>query len=154
MDLSTTEIIIRMAVAIGLGSLLGLERSLAGKGAGIRTYAMVSIGSSLFAIVSQLVHAPLLATENPLSLAPAIISGIGFIGAGLVLFQAEEHRITGITTAAGLWVAAGAGMAAGYGLFTLGIIATVAAFLVFTIFWFFERAAVKFSYKSNNQKEE
>ena len=146
LTLTTTEIIIRIAIAVGLASLIGLERTLAGKTAGMRTYAMVAIGSTLFVIISQVIHTVDITFENPLVLAPAVISGIGFIGAGLVLFQAQEHRLTGLTTAAGLWVSAGVGMACGYGLFSLAIIATIAALIVFTFFWFIEKLLKKFSY--------
>src|SRR5689334_6520008 len=146
LTLTTIEIVTRIAVAVGLASLIGLERTLAGKTAGMRTYAMVAVGSSLFVIVSQIVHTPVIATDNPLALAPAVISGIGFIGAGLVFFQNQEHKLIGLTTAAGLWVSAGVGMASGYGLFDLAAIATVAALLVFTLFWFIESMLKKFSY--------
>ncbi len=151
MDLTTLDIIIRIAIAGGLSSIVGLERTLAGKTAGMRTYAMVSIGSCLFIIISQIVHTPNLANDNPLALATAVISGIGFIGAGLVLFQPVEHKLTGITTAAGLWVSAGIGMASGYGLFNLAIIATIAALIVFTIFWFLETLLKKFTYKEHKK---
>lgn len=152
--LATSDIIIRIAIAIGLSSIIGLERTLAGKTAGMRTYAMVSIGSCLFIIISQLIYPADPALENPLILAPAVISGIGFIGAGLVLFQNQEHRLTGITTAAGLWVSAGIGMACGFGLFTLAVISTIATLIVFTLFWFIESLLKKFSYNRGNSGEE
>jgi len=148
MELTTVDVLVRIFVAIFIGGILGLERSLAGKGAGIRTYAMVSLGSCIFSIISLVGGV----VGNPLYLGTAIITGIGFIGAGLVLFQTESHRITGITTAAGLWVSAGLGMTAGYGLFKLGVIATVAALVIFTIFWFVERGLQRFSYKVEDTK--
>jgi putative Mg2+ transporter-C (MgtC) family protein len=153
MEITTVEMITRVALALILGSILGLERNLAGKGGGMRTYAMVSLGSSAFVLISQLVRTPALVSENPLALAPAIISGIGFIGAGLVLFQAQMHKVTGLTTAAGLWVSAGVGMAIGYGLFNLAIITTVAALIVFTLFWFIEKTILKFSYRKDGNEE-
>src|SRR6185369_13372988 len=145
--LTTIDIIIRIAVSVGLASIIGLERTLAGKTAGMRTYAMVAIGSSLFVLISQIIKTPNLDLENPLALASAVISGIGFIGAGLIFFQTQEHKLVGLTTAAGLWVSAGVGMASGYGLFDLAIIATVAVLLVFTLLWFIESLFKKFSYK-------
>src|ERR1035437_1103250 len=120
--LTTIDLITRIAVAIGLGTAIGLERTLAGKTAGMRTYGMVSLGSSLFILISEIVlktfSNPVLA--NPLLVASSIITGIGFIGAGLIFFQ--SNKITGLTTAAGLWVSAGVGMASGFGLFALAII--------------------------------
>jgi putative Mg2+ transporter-C (MgtC) family protein len=152
--LTTTDLIIRIAIAIGLGTVIGLERTLAGKGAGMRTYAMVTLGSSLFILIAEIisnnVSNPSLA--NPLLIASAIITGIGFIGAGLVIFQ--TNKIIGLTTAAGLWVSAGVGIATGFGLFTLAIIATIAALLVFTIMWFLEKMLLKYSYKNGINDEE
>lgn len=143
---TTTEIIVRIAIALGLGAIIGLERTFAGKGAGMRTYSMVALGASIFIIISEIVLArfsdPALA--NPLLVASAIITGIGFIGAGLVIFQ--NNKITGLTTAAGLWVAAGVGMASGFGFTTLALIGTIAALTVFVIFWFIERGLLKLSH--------
>ncbi len=138
---------------MGLGTIIGLERTLAGKGAGMRTYAMVTLGSSLFILISEIILStvsnPSLA--NPLLIASSIITGIGFIGAGLVIFQ--SNKIIGLTTAAGLWVSSGVGIACGFGLFTLALIATVAALLVFTLMWFIENILQKFSYKRESDKE-
>ncbi|MFA6227557.1 MAG: MgtC/SapB family protein [Candidatus Paceibacterota bacterium] len=149
--LTLTEIIIRVAIAVGLGALLGLERTLAGKTAGMRTYSMVSLGSAIFVIVSQIILSPIqnLALSNPLLMASAIVTGIGFIGAGLVIFQ--DHKIVGLTTAAGLWVSAGVGIASGYGLFQLSLVAIVAAIVIFTVLWFIENLLKRLSY--NNEKE-
>jgi putative Mg2+ transporter-C (MgtC) family protein len=141
--LTLTEIIIRISVAVGLGALLGLERTLAGKNAGLRTYAMVSLGSALFIIIAEIVSFSV-PNSNPLLLGSAVITGIGFIGAGLVLFQ--DNKVTGLTTAAGLWVSAGIGMASGYGFYQIAIVAFVAALLVFTLFWFIESILKKLSY--------
>ena len=150
--LTTIDIIIRLAVAVGLGALIGLERTLAGKIAGLRTYAMVSLGSGLFVLISQMVLSNIsgLSSSNPLLMASSVITGIGFIGAGLVIFQ--DHKITGITTAAGLWVAAGVGIASGFGLYLMATIATIFVMLIFTIMWFVESALKRFSY--NNGKDE
>ncbi len=150
--LTTTEIIIRMAVALVLCSIVGLERTLAGKRAGMRTYAMIGVGSALFIIISELIIAssPYPSSSSPLSMASAIISSIGFIGAGLVVFQLPDHKVTGLTTAASFWVSAGIGISSGFGLFKLAIIGTVATLIVFTIFWFFENNLKRFSYKNGD----
>ena len=152
LTLTTIEIITRIAIALGLGSLIGLERTLAGKTAGMRTYAMIAMGSSLFVIISQVVLPANIDLANPLFLASAVIGSIGFIGAGLIFFQTEQHKLTGLTTAAGLWVSAGVGMASGYGLLNLAIIATVATLIVLTLFWFIESIFKKFSYKNRNNE--
>jgi len=151
--LALMEIVARIAVAVGLGGLLGLERTLAGKTAGMRTFAMVSLGSALFIIVAQtlLEGIPDLASANPLLIASAVITGIGFIGAGLVIFQ--DNKITGLTTAAGLWVSAGVGMASGYGLYSIAMVATIAALVIFTVLWFFENTLKKLSYEKNKKED-
>ena len=141
--LTLTEIIIRISIAVGLGALLGLERTLAGKNAGLRTYAMVSLGSAMFILIAEIISATI-PNSNSLLLGSAVITGIGFIGAGLVLFQ--DNKVTGLTTAAGLWVSAGIGMASGYGLYNIAIVAFVAALLVFTFFWFIESLLKRLSY--------
>ena len=144
--LTTIDIVTRMAVAIGLGTIIGLERTLAGKTAGMRTYAMVALGSSLFILISEIVLSTVSNPElaNPLLIASSIITGIGFICAGLFIFQ--SNKITGLTTAAGIWVSAGVGMASGFGFFSLAVIATVAALFVFTLMWFIENIFKKHSY--------
>jgi len=150
--LTTTEIITRIAFAIGLGTIIGLERTLAGKGAGMRTYAMITLGSSVFVIISQIIistlSSPLIA--SPLAVPTAVITGIGFIGAGLIILQA--NKITGLTTAAGLWVSSGVGISVGFGLYTVAIITTIAAIIIFTLMWFIEKLLKRFSYKSTDEE--
>ena len=154
MVLTTTVIVTRIAVAVGLGVLLGLERTLAGKTAGMRTYAMVSLSSSLFVIISEVLISnlsnPLIA--SPVTIPSAIITGIGFLGAGLVIFK--EKKIQGLTTAAGLWLSAGVGIACGFGMYLIASLATVAALVIFTLFWFIENILKKFSYNTREEIEE
>lgn len=145
-ELTLMDIIIRITVAVGLGALLGIERTLAGKTAGMRTYAMASLGSALFVIISQmfLISVPNTDLANPLLMASAVISGIGFICAGLVIFK--EKKLVGLTTAAGLWVSAGIGLASGFGYFDLATVALIAALIIFTVLWFIENLLKKISY--------
>lgn len=134
-------VIFKLVLAVVLGALLGLERSLAHKTAGMRTFALVSMGAALFVIVSAVAGDHYLQlgalAVDPLRVASQIIVGIGFLGAGLIIFQG--NKIYGLTTAAGLWVAAGVGMAAGFGLFSLALVVTLLTLLVFTVLWFVER---------------
>ena len=136
-----SEMFIRLTVAAILGALLGLERTLAGKNAGVRTYALVSLGSALFVVISELVviryFNELRITLDPIRIASQVVVGIGFLGAGLIIFK--EPRISGLTTAAGLWVVAGIGIATGFGFIALAGFATVLTFLVFTLLWLFEK---------------
>ena len=154
MELSTIDITIRLVVAVLLGGFVGVERTLAGKTAGMRTYALVSMGSALFIIISQVVMFTL---ANPLSLDPLrmasqILVGIGFIGAGLVFHNNKDMKTSGLTSAAGLWVAAGIGMACGFGLYIIGMIASLLTLLIFTIMWYVEKSFKRISY--SDEKEE
>jgi len=156
MELSTLDIVIRLVVALLLGSLVGVERTLAGKTAGMRTYALVSMGSALFIIISIIVSFQFitLTSFNPFSLAPQILVGIGFIGAGLVFHNNRDMRVSGLTSAAGLWVAAGVGMACGFALYSLAIISALLTLLIFTIMWYVEKAFKKISYSDEREEVE
>ncbi|HYC83434.1 MAG TPA: MgtC/SapB family protein [Candidatus Paceibacterota bacterium] len=136
--LTFTDIVVRLSVALGLGSLVGLQRSLVGKMAGMRTYALVSLGSSLFVIVSQMASAEFSGLTNfdPLRVASQVVVGIGFLGAGLIV--KKENNLSGLTTAAGLWVSAGIGMASGFGFHFIALTATILILLVFTVLWYLE----------------
>ena len=113
--------VLRLAVAGMLGTLIGLEREYRAKEAGMRTHFLVALGSALIMIVSQYGFGG--KTADASRVAAQIVSGIGFIGAGTIMMQKQFVR--GLTTAAGLWVAAGIGMAVGGGLYLIGIVATV-----------------------------
>ncbi len=128
-------LIIRLVVAALLGVLLGLERSLAGKHAGMRTYALVSLGSALFVVVGIMssYEFSLFVGINPMAIASSVVVGIGFIGAGLAALRGEHPELT---TASGLWLSAGIGMAAGFGLYE---IAVAGAALGFVVFWLFAK---------------
>ncbi|MEX2013504.1 MAG: MgtC/SapB family protein [Parcubacteria group bacterium] len=130
-----------LVVALVLGSTLGLERSLAGKTAGVRTFGLVSMGSCLFILIARFVI-PTVETFNydPLRMAAGIVIGIGFLCGGVIVFK--DATLTGLTTAAGLWVASGIGMAVGYELISLALFATVATLFVFTVFWFIEHKVI------------
>ena len=128
-----SEFVTRLVIAAVLGGLLGLERSIAGKHAGMRTYALVSLGSALFVCMGTL--ASLQFTQfigvNPLQLAGSIIIGIGFIGSGLAVFHGAHPGE--LTTASGIWVVAGVGMAAGFGFYTLALGATILGVFIFSV---------------------
>ena len=131
---SEAHFVVGLIMAALLGALLGVERSIAGKHAGMRTYALVSMGSCLFVIVGTLASLQLsfFSGINPLQIAGSIVIGIGFIGSGLAVFRGE-HPVE-LTTATGIWVAAGVGMACGFDLYVLAIAATLMGLLIFTVF--------------------
>lgn len=127
------EVITRLVVATILGACMGLERSLAGKHAGMRTYALVSLGSCLFTVAGLVASYQLTSFTgvNPLQIAASIVIGIGFIGSGLAL--RTEHAAE-ITTASGIWVVAAVGMVAGFGYYAVALASTVLGLLVFSVF--------------------
>lgn len=122
-----------------LGGLIGTERAVVAKqAAGTRTFGLVSLGACLFVIVANVVHGAYLGVVNfePLQIAGAIVTGIGFIGGGLIIFHG--NNLHGVTTAAGLWIAAGIGIAVGFGIYDLAIFATLLALIMFTGMWYVE----------------
>lgn len=134
--ISTNEMIIRLVTAMFLGGVLGIERLLAGKMTGMRTYALVSMGSASFIVIAQvmLVEYQYLSSSDPLRIMGHIITGIGFIGAGLIIFR--NAAVRGLTTAAGLWVVSAIGIASGFGLYDVAVVTTLLTLFVFTILWF------------------
>lgn len=131
--------LLKLIVAMILGGVIGTERALLAKQpAGTRTFGLVSMGACLFIIISSFVNSSYLGVVDfqPLAIAAGVITGIGFIGGGLIVFRNDS--LHGITTAAGLWVAAGVGMAVGFGMFTVSIFATLLAFIMFTGMWYVE----------------
>jgi len=151
MELSTIDILVRLVIAVLLGGLVGIERTLAGKTAGMRTYALVAMGSALFVLISQIVSANFLNLTNfdPLRMASQILVGIGFIGAGLVFHNGHDMRTSGLTSAAGLWVAAGIGMACGFHLYALALIVALLTLIIFTVLWYVEKGFKKISYSDD-----
>ncbi|MBI2108764.1 MAG: MgtC/SapB family protein [Parcubacteria group bacterium] len=149
-DAETLSIFAHLLVAAVLGGILGLERERAHKTAGLRTYALVSMGSALFVAVSVIISSQFVGVTNfdPLRVAAQIVTGIGFLGAGVIIFRGSH--VEGITTAAGLWVAAGIGMASGFGLYAIATFATIVTLFIFTILWFFETRIKKVSGKWSN----
>ena len=125
----TLEFVLRIFVAALLGGVIGLEREYRAKEAGFRTHFLVALGSALFMIVSAygFEEAALLPGHrlDVSRVAAQVVSGIGFIGAGTIIFHKSENVVRGLTTAAGVWVVAAIGLACGGGMYALAIAATV-----------------------------
>lgn len=127
----TTELIFRVVVAALLGGVIGLEREYRAKEAGFRTHFLVALGSALLMILSQYGFEQALADHasddrvrlDMSRIAAQVVSGIGFIGAGTIIFQ--KHIVRGLTTAAGVWVVAAVGMACGAGMYVLSVTVTL-----------------------------
>ena len=119
----------RLGLALAAGAVVGLDRELKKKPAGLRTHALVSIGSALVVLVVLAFGGG--PGGDPLSRAvQGIITGIGFLGAGVIMQYEHERRVEGLTTAASIWVASGLGMACGAGFVELVGIALAAILLV------------------------
>lgn len=138
-DGATVQIIIRLVVAMLCGMVLGTERLLAHKTAGMRTYALVSLGAALFVAVSEYIIASYgqLAGIDPLRMASQVVVGIGFLGAGIIFMK--DNQITGVTTASSIWVVSGIGIACGFGMFSLAISATIITLFIFIVLWTIEQ---------------
>lgn len=120
-------LVLRLLVAGTLGAIIGLDREYRAKEAGFRTHFLVSLGSALFMVISQYGFKEIVeangANYDGARVAAQIVSGIGFLGAGTIIFH--KQFIRGLTTAAGMWATAGIGMAVGGGMYFIGIAATI-----------------------------
>ena len=125
----TWEFVLRIFVAALLGGAIGLEREYRAKEAGFRTHFLVALGSALFMIVSAYGFEGALGSPehrwDVSRVAAQVVSGIGFIGAGTIIFHKSENVVRGLTTAAGLWVTAAIGLACGGGMYIIAIASTV-----------------------------
>ncbi|MCR5365483.1 MAG: MgtC/SapB family protein [Prevotella sp.] len=124
------EFILRIFTAAILGGLIGLEREWRAKEAGLRTHFLVALGSAVFMIVSAYgfsdVQMDGMTSRWDVSrVAAQVVSGIGFIGAGTIIFRKQENMVSGLTTAAGLWVTAAIGLACGGGMYVLATASTI-----------------------------
>ena len=123
----------RLVITLILCGAIGVQREVSGKAAGVRTHILVGVGAALFTVVSAyaLPGWPQVSGRDPMRVAAQIVSGIGFIGGGMIL--KEGLTVRGLTTAASLWSVAGVGMAAGSGLVPLAIIATILLLLTLSV---------------------
>jgi len=141
MEQMTLEFIMRILIAALLGGAIGLEREYRDKAAGFRTHFLVALGSALFMIISAYGFSEALTTtEHRLDvsrIAAQVVSGIGFIGAGTIIFQ--KNAVRGLTTAASIWVTAAIGLASGAGMYVLAVAACLLVLLGLEAFNFFLR---------------
>jgi putative Mg2+ transporter-C (MgtC) family protein len=123
------EFIIRIFIAVGLGALIGYERELTHKPAGLRTHIFVCMGACLFTISSfYLLPSDSIGSFDTTRIAAGIVAGISFIGAGSII--AAKGDVKGITTAASLWVVSAVGLMVGLGNYLLPIVATIIVFII------------------------
>lgn len=126
---SVAEVAIRLTVAVAIGGLLGWDRERWNKPAGIRTHMLVSLGSATFTLLGfEVGEHYSTGGFDPTRVLQGVVGGVGFLGAGAILQNGGQ--VSGITTAAGIWVAGALGAAAGVGAYVLALIATVLAFVI------------------------
>ena len=131
------EIITKMIVAAILGLAVGLEREWHNKPAGIRTHALVCLGAAIFTVVSIY----FIGAQDPSRIASGIVTGIGFLGAGMIFHSRDIVR--GLTTAAELWCLAGIGIAVGIGMYMVSFVATIIVLTILVVGRLFEIRVIK-----------
>jgi putative Mg2+ transporter-C (MgtC) family protein len=119
------EMVLRLVLATFLGAVIGFQREMSGKEAGLRTNMLICLGSALFTVLS--IYGFL--GSDPSRIAAGVATGIGFIGAGVILHR-TGGAVVGLTSAATIWAVAGIGMAAGAGMYIISGAATVLALVV------------------------
>ena len=122
---------LRILAAVIVGGLIGLERGLKNRPAGLRTYMLVCVGACLVMLTNQYM-VQIYGTGDPVRMGAQVVSGIGFLGAGTIIVT-RRNQIKGLTTAAGLWSAAGVGLALGVGFYEAALIGGFAVFFVMTL---------------------
>ena len=130
-EVTYLAVILRIFAAVLIGGLIGLERGLKNRPAGLRTYMVVCLGACLIMLTNQYVY-QVFNTGDPVRMGAQVVNGIGFLGAGTIMVT-RRNQIKGLTTAAGLWTAAGVGLAIGIGFYEAAIAGALAVFIVMTV---------------------
>ena len=124
-------VILRIVVAVILGGILGMEREMKNRAAGLRTYVLVCLGACIVMMTNQYIYQAF-HTGDPVRLGAQVVSGIGFLGAGTIIVT-KRSQIKGLTTAAGLWATAGLGLAIGIGFYEAALAGAVAILGIFSL---------------------
>ncbi len=130
-EITLLAVVLRIFISVFIGGLIGLERGLKNRPAGLRTYMVVCLGACLVMLTNQYV-CQVYSTGDPVRMGAQVVSGIGFLGAGTIMVT-RRNQIKGLTTAAGLWTAAGVGLAIGVGFYEAAIVGALAVFTVMTL---------------------
>lgn len=152
MDDITLRIIFQICLSAFLGALIGFERRYSRKAAGMRTYALIAVGSTLFTALSfeGLIGDLGVSSLDPSRIASQVVVGVGFLGAGLIFLQGGQ--VKGLTTAAGIWATAAMGMSIGFRMYEVAIAATALIILIlFVLFMFEEKVLIM---KEDEHKKE
>jgi putative Mg2+ transporter-C (MgtC) family protein len=144
--ISFPEILLRLCAALLLGALVGLERESSEHTAGMRTNALVALGSALFTVISAFGFLSMLGIPHiqldPTRIASYVIAGIGFLGGGAIFRREAKEQVKGLTTAAAIWVVAAIGMACGAGFFWEATATTLLTLIILILLRFLERLIV------------
>lgn len=148
--INTTEIIIRLLLGAAIGGIIGFERSTHGRSAGFRTHLLVCVASVLIMIVSEYYHYlslwdPSYVRIDPARLAAGAVTGVGFLGAGIIV--RTGLNVQGLTTAACIWMVSAIGLAIGSGLYTAGLVSFVITYLSLWLLRMIEDRMSRLSYK-------
>ena len=130
-DVSYLAVVLRILAAVILGGMIGLEREMKNRAAGLRTYILVCVGACLIMLTNQYIYQSF-GTGDPVRMGAQVVSGIGFLGAGTIIVT-KRSQIKGLTTAAGLWATAGLGLALGIGFYEAALAGTLAILIVITL---------------------
>ena len=142
-EVTLLAVVIRIVLAILIGGLIGLERELKNRPAGLRTYMVVSLGACLIMLTNQYV-CQVFGSGDPVRMGAQVVSGIGFLGAGTIMVT-KRNQIKGLTTAAGLWTAAGVGLSIGIGFYEAAVIGGVSVYLIMTLMQYIDKRVQKTS---------
>jgi putative Mg2+ transporter-C (MgtC) family protein len=132
MSLGFGAVLLRLAAAVGVGAVIGLDRELRRKPAGLRTLALVALGSAVF-IIETIDTTRGVYTDATSRVIQGIVTGVGFLGAGSIMRSADEESVRGLTTAASIWLAAAAGIACGLANWPLVVVGSALGVLVLVI---------------------
>ena len=130
-EVTYLAVALRVFVAVIVGGILGLERGMKNRPAGLRTYMLVCVGACVVMLTNQYIF-QVFGSGDPVRMGAQVVSGIGFLGAGTIIVT-RRNQIKGLTTAAGLWSAAGVGLALGVGFYEAAVAGAVAVFFVMTL---------------------
>ncbi len=130
-ELTMVAVLVRCLLSTVLGGLIGLERGMKNRPAGLRTYMLVSLGSALVMMTNQYI-CQAFGSGDPARMAAQVVSGIGFLGAGTIIVTSRS-QIKGLTTAAGLWAAAAMGLAVGIGFYEAALVGAILIYFILSI---------------------
>ena len=130
-EITYVSILARIVAAFVIGGILGWERELKNRAAGLRTYMLVCVGACMIMLTNQYIY-QVFQVGDPVRMGAQVVSGIGFLGAGTIVVT-KRNQIKGLTTAAGLWTAASAGLALGIGFYEVAIVGALLMIVILTL---------------------